>query len=582
MQTASQSFQRHSFLISLLFIMAIYLPVNYFSFVNMDDIGLVQRLHDNYSTVDFLGLFVQNSTTKYYRPLLEILYYLDYAAWGMSINGYHFTNFLIHILNACLVYAITRHLFKSESNSKRYAVMAMVFFALNPLACESVAWISGRSDLAGTFFSLLAVNFYFLKTPLRFVLTPLSIFLGLLCKENALAVIPILVVMEGFLNNKRQTGKGAAIKGCLIWGSVVLVPLLCYLFLRTNGWEHYTYNYVEVTLPLGSKHLGQGRIDIIGLLYVFPVIAFYFKKLVLPFPLNFAISQINTFFYSLLFSALFFLNIFWCVKKKRACVVFCILLFVSFAPALPVALGGVAWVPLAERYLYLSLGVFSVGLVSFLKHLVEKGGLSGRQISIFCMGIVLILSGSTVNRMFVWKDSQSLWADTLRKNPENSMVLFKYAQAFGGKEAQWAYQKAVANSENFKWKTMALLKIAAYERSVGNNDRAMATLEKALEGTPSFDTYCQAAEIVLGMETCDTQKKQGVIEKAIEYYGFAHAQKKTAFVLYRIGILLKKIDKIDEANTLFRQLVEKYPDSKYAFHLKDRGGNTTKPSDVQN
>ena len=75
MQTLKASVQKHSFLISLLFIMVIYLPINYFSSVNMDDIGLVQRLHENYLKINFFDLFFRNSTTKYYRPLLETIFY---------------------------------------------------------------------------------------------------------------------------------------------------------------------------------------------------------------------------------------------------------------------------------------------------------------------------------------------------------------------------------------------------------------------------------------------------------------------------------------------------------------------------
>jgi len=93
MQAFKASAQKHYFLISLLFIMALYLPVIYFSSVHMDDIDLVQRLHENYLKINLFDLFFPSTTQKYYRPLLELSFYLDYLIWGVSLNGYHFGSF---------------------------------------------------------------------------------------------------------------------------------------------------------------------------------------------------------------------------------------------------------------------------------------------------------------------------------------------------------------------------------------------------------------------------------------------------------------------------------------------------------
>lgn len=570
MQIIKQTIQPYFFLFSLLFIMALYLPVNYFSFVNMDDIGLIQRLHNNYLNVNFLDLFFRNAAPKYYRPGLEMINYLDYSVWGISMAGYHFTNYLLHVLNACLVYLIALQLFKTDKNSNVYASMSMLFFALNPLACESVAWISGRSDLAGTFFSLLAVNCYFFKNPLRFVLTPIFILSGLFCKENALAVIPILVLVECFNNYMDKKTIIKNIKACFIWCVILMVPLFLYLFLRTNGWEYFTYKYIEAAPLVTTGNKVQYKIDIVKILYVFPVIAFYFKKLIMPFPLNFAISQINILFYSFLFVAFFCINIIWCFKRKIPHVFFSILLLFSFAPALPVALGGVSWVPLAERYLYLSLTIFSIAMVFLVRSFYENGIIGRKWLLIFCGAISLVFFVSTLSREFVWKNSESLWADTLRKSPDSSMVLFKYGQTFGGEKAQWAYKKALANSYDFKWKADTLMEMAVYERSIGKYEKAIEIFKQALAVKSTFDNYCEVAANILGMTADNVQQEQGYIKKAIGYYKLAYMKKKTPFVLYKIGILLKKTDKIDQANELFMEVVKKYPDSMYAVYAKQQ------------
>lgn len=44
------------------------------------------------------------SETPYYRPLLIASFIIDYQLWGTKPFGYHFTNLLLHISNALLVY----------------------------------------------------------------------------------------------------------------------------------------------------------------------------------------------------------------------------------------------------------------------------------------------------------------------------------------------------------------------------------------------------------------------------------------------------------------------------------------------
>lgn len=576
MERKTKLFENQSFLIALLLVMAVYLPVNYFGFVNMDDAEHFDKFLYDDVNFDLFKMFFRDSATTYYRPLLALSFYLDGQIWGLSFNGYHFTNYLFHILNAILVYLIVLRLFKHDLIVKLYASFAMVLFGLHPLTCESVAWVSGRSDIAGAFFFLLAVNFYFLKNPFRFVLTPLAVFFGILCKENALAGIPIIVLMDLLINCTHNHPIKDILKKAVLWSIVMVILLFIYLFLRTNGWEYYTHKYIEAVTPSGSKNQVSHTIDVLKIIYIFPVIAFYLKKLVMPFPLNFAITQINTLFYSVLFIAFFLFNIIGLLKKKIFYVFFSIILVISFVPALPIALGGIAWVPLAERYLYLSVSIMSIAMVFLIKSFYEKGIFSSKGLIIVCGILILTFSVSTLNREFVWKDSQSLWADTLKKNPDSSMVLFKYGQAFGGEKGQWAYQKAIANSDDFKWKAMTFMEIANYERSVGNYDIAIVNFEKALNMKNSFKNYCEAAAVVLSMESEDIQKEQEYISKAIEYYQLAYAKKKPPFVLYKIGILLKKIDKIDEANELFIKIIKKYPASIYALHAKKQLGKNKK------
>ena len=546
--------------------MAIYLPVNYFGFVNMDDAEHFDKLLNKDFNLDIFKLFFRDSTGNYYRPLLTLSFYLDNQIWGLSFQGYHFTNYFFHVLNVILVYLIAMQLFKQDTNVKFYACMSMLLFGLHPLTCESVAWVSGRSDIAGTFFCLLAVNFYFIKGSFRFILAPLAVFLGMLCKENAIAGIPMIVLMDLFINYIHKHPVKYVLKKFALWSVVMGIPLFLYLLLRTNGWDYDAH--ASFFMPENAVAMSKGKTNFFQCFYIFPVIAFYLKKLFIPFPLNFAISQINILIYSMGFFIFCMLNMIWCFKKKFSLVLWSMILIISFIPALPVAFDAMAWVPFAERYLYLSASVAGIFLAACGQYFVGKGLISFKNQWIFFLALIFIFSMASFNREFVWKDSQSLWADTLKKNPDSSMVLFKYGQAFGGETETMAYKKAIASSETFKYKDITLLGIADYERFFGNYDKAVENIEKALSIKKSFDNLIQAAEIVLPMEKDDKGLEKEYMAQAIEYYKAAYKKRNVAFILYQIGMLMIRSERYEEAVQVFEEVIRKHPNSIYSIYCQ--------------
>ena len=144
---------------------AIYLPTLSSGFL-WDDLQLVTHpLHiGNNPYAFFFGGEV------YYRPLVHLSMNLDYNIWHLNPVGYHITNITLHSANALMVFFLCLYLlmngfsdFKKSSpqasNTNHIittSFIAALFFALHPIHSESVAWISGRTDLLATFFFLLA------------------------------------------------------------------------------------------------------------------------------------------------------------------------------------------------------------------------------------------------------------------------------------------------------------------------------------------------------------------------------------------------------------------------------------------
>jgi tetratricopeptide (TPR) repeat protein len=100
-----------------------------------------------------------NAAAPMYMPLLWISYMADVSLFRASPShpwGFHFTNVLLHAVNALLLYGLLLALCKRPWS----AFFCAVLWAIHPLRVESVAWVAERKDVLSGFFCLLTVAFY--------------------------------------------------------------------------------------------------------------------------------------------------------------------------------------------------------------------------------------------------------------------------------------------------------------------------------------------------------------------------------------------------------------------------------------
>jgi tetratricopeptide (TPR) repeat protein len=161
---------------------------------------------------------------SFFRPVVSLSYALDYAVWSLKPFGFHLTNLLLHFLCSLLVYALAR----DATGDRLAATMAAGLFAAHPVHVESVAWISGRTDLWCALFMLAAfvverrrAAAQARRAPVGFRSEPpaaatrwmrpaaMALFaLALLSKEMA-ATFPVLVAFDRLLGPDRLTADGA-------------------------------------------------------------------------------------------------------------------------------------------------------------------------------------------------------------------------------------------------------------------------------------------------------------------------------------------------------------------------------------
>src|SRR5437867_10695750 len=94
--------------------------------------------------------FSLDSPSQYF-PLVYTMFRIERALWGLNPTGYHWTNLLLHVANALLVWRLLVRL-KIPG-----AELAGLIFALHPVQVESVAWITERKNVLMGFFFLLAL-----------------------------------------------------------------------------------------------------------------------------------------------------------------------------------------------------------------------------------------------------------------------------------------------------------------------------------------------------------------------------------------------------------------------------------------
>lgn len=140
--------------------------------------------------------------TRYYRPLINFTYHLDYRIWGLNPVGFHFTNWLLHLFTSFLLYHL---LFRFTGNAWASLTTA-VLFAVHPVQTEAVSWISSRNNILATLFSLAAFHFYTLPASRRWIgsLIPALWFfsLAIFSKEFGVMMLPILFIYDRIYQKK--------------------------------------------------------------------------------------------------------------------------------------------------------------------------------------------------------------------------------------------------------------------------------------------------------------------------------------------------------------------------------------------
>ncbi|MCH7600764.1 MAG: tetratricopeptide repeat protein [Myxococcales bacterium] len=375
-----------------------------------------------------------------YVPMVYTTLRLEYGLWGIDPLGYHLDNILLHAINALLLWWLLRRL------DFRGAWLAAAIFALHPVHVESVAWIAERKNVLSLLFSLCSALAWFRyldhatrRSPSLFLLSLGFYALALTSKATACTLPAALLILTWF--------RGFRIDRRRILEMTPFVFLGFAMGLLIMFWERFHIGTRGETFSLSFAE---------ALLVAPRAVWFYLGKLMWPVDLTFSYPRFEIDLgspnqYIPLVAGVALLWLLWRNQRRigRAPIAAALFFVATLGPMLGFIPLFTFWYTfVADHYQYVAsigpIALFAGGLAQVQQRwAVPRVGLIAAS-----AGLLLVLGSLTSWQCRIYENRETLWRDTIAKNPQSWMAytnLGRYLLAEERwKEAANAYSTALA------------------------------------------------------------------------------------------------------------------------------------------
>jgi len=524
---------------------------------------------------------------------------LNYHFGHLNVFGYHLVNLIIHIVNACLVYAFIRLLLQTPRlrlhpplapAAPAIALTAALLFAVHPIQTQAVTYIVQRFASLAALFYLLTVVCYLQwrlsppDTKRRYVWYAgalIATILAMKTKENTFTLPFMLLLVE-------VIGFGTPVRKQWI-GLIPFFLTLPIIPLSRPG-----------ALGEGEAGLARSTMDISRLDYLFTqfrVIVTYLRLLIFPvhqnldydYPLYHSLLQPPVFLSALLLAALLGLALLALRRATRS----------PYPAQWRLIALGILWffltlsiessiIPIKDLIYEHRLYLPSVGFWLAASTIFWGFYFRGQGLKFVGLGIVLsLLVLGTYHRNRVWQDEVSLWADVARKSPHKPRGYNNLGKAYqeqgASSKAVEAYEKAIQlepgyaeahNNLGNAYKELGRLHEAVLEYKTAftlkpdlaeaHNDLGLVYSDQGLldEAVQEFQTalrlkpnYAQAHN-----NFGNVQAKLGDTEKAVHEYATALSLNPDyADPYYNLGNIYRNIGRLDRAIQSYQQAIKRNP-----------------------
>jgi tetratricopeptide (TPR) repeat protein len=455
---------------------ALYLPATRYNFV-WDDDSLIagnsllahSRPAEIFSRRFWAGSPepVGGSGAAYYRPLVTLSFWLDQGLSRNNPHWFHIVNLLLYALAAAAVTLVLWEVLHSGV----WALLGGLLFAVHSSHVESVAFISGRTDIMLTLFTGLAA-FALLRSFRKhnrwwwLVVSP-AFGLALLSKETAV-LFPLLIALAPLLVGVRYDRR------YWLLALTAVAVLAGYLFLRAA--------VVPVPIPVEHGVRIWGRLTAVA-----NTIGLYIRLFFWPLEHRAKYPASDSFYVptpNLLFALLFIVSVpLLAVRRRFAAARWGYAWTIAFL--LPVAniasIGPLA----AERLLCLpSAGIVMV-LVTALSRLLTFRVGTRKVVGAGIAVVIALLGADTMARTRIWRNNETLFTAMVREAPDAPSAYANLADAIAGQRPDSAlalYNHALRLDQGF---VHAYVHAGILLSERGDHRRAIHNLRLANELEPN-------------------------------------------------------------------------------------------------
>ncbi len=449
--------------------------------------------------------------TQYY-PLLQTSLWIEYRLWGLDPRGYHVTNVVLHAVVSLLAWAVLRRL------QVPGAPLAAAVFALHPVQVESVAWITELKNLLSGGFYLSAALAYFRFSPPdgapasgrpRHYVLALALFVCALLSKTVTLSLPVALGLVLWWKRGRLARRELA--SLLAMAAVGMALALVTIAIE---WHVAGASGRDFRFTLLERWLIAGR-----------ALWFYLGKLLWPAGQAFVypyweIDAGAAWQYVFPLAALLATAAAWLLRGTwgRAPLAASLFFVATLLPALGfVDFFTMRYTFVADHFQYLaSLGPIALA-ASGASALFRRRGW-GRPGLALALALLCALGTLSFRRAHVFRSNETLWQDTLAKNPRC-------------------------------W--MALNNLGADRLAENRLDEARVLLERAISVRPDHSNARMNLGVVL--------QRQGHVEQAIEQFNAAAQDRRHRSAHFRIGQLRAEQGRYAEAVAHYRQALAADP-----------------------
>jgi hypothetical protein len=402
-----------------------------------------------------------NGEAGLYRPMTTLSFLFNYAVLGNAESpiGYHVVNFILHVANVLLVFALALRLLAGRATAFRNSLFIAGLWAVHPVLTESVTNIAGRADLLAAT-AVLSGFLIYLKNSDWLIWLAIASTVGVFSKESAIILPGIIVLYEFCLWKQDATPHpfpwNRVRQGCL----ATLIPIVLMLAARMAVLAHSpSAEWPYVDNPIAGASFWVGRLTALK------VLARYIALVLWPAQLSadYSYSQIplvrGTMQDWIVWIAigLGIAGIIFLYRKSKLAFFFACFAFVTLllASNLLFPIGTI----MAERLLYLPL----VGLVATFVLLLDG---VREPILYGLVGLMLVgLTTRTWMRNLDWASDRTMAEASLRTSPNSFKVHRLLAAEFLQSDpTETGVDRAIAEAD----KSISILSDLPDEKSVSD------------------------------------------------------------------------------------------------------------------